>query len=112
MSALTPTDGSVSCSSPTTKLTGDIPRELGNFSNLHDLYLRGNELTGEIPRELGRHDLYLSDNELAGEIPTDWAASPTCKGWTSPPRRVCAGEIPTELGNRDFKLDVAVTVGD
>jgi Leucine-rich repeat (LRR) protein len=34
-------------------LTGTIPTELGNLSNLTTLYLYDNELTGSIPTELG-----------------------------------------------------------
>ena len=35
------------------ELTGPIPPELGNLSNLQSLQLGGNHLTGPIPRELG-----------------------------------------------------------
>ena len=35
------------------QLTGEIPEELGNLSNLTGLDLRHNQLTGEIPEELG-----------------------------------------------------------
>ena len=34
-------------------MTGEIPTELGNLSNLETLDLGGNQLTGEIPTELG-----------------------------------------------------------
>ena len=46
-------------------MTGEIPTELGNLSNLTTLSLNENQLTGEIPTELGN----LS----------------TCKRWTSAP---------------------------
>ena len=56
-------------------LTGDIPTELGNLSNLERLYLHDNQLTGEIPTELGSlsnlERLYLHDNQLTGEIPRE-----------------------------------------
>ena len=34
-------------------MTGPIPAELGNLTNLEHLFLGGNELTGPIPAELG-----------------------------------------------------------
>ena len=34
-------------------MTGEIPAELGDLSNLTELSLSGNQLTGEIPTELG-----------------------------------------------------------
>ena len=56
-------------------MTGEIPTELGNLSNLRRLYLNVNRLTGEIPTELGNHSslerLYLNVNRLTGEIPTE-----------------------------------------
>ena len=55
------------------QLTGEIPEELGNLSNLGDLYLSTNQLTGEIPEELGDLSnlqvLRLSGNSLTGCIP-------------------------------------------
>ena len=54
------------------QLTGEIPAELGNLSNLESLNLSSNRLT-EIPGELGSLSnltyLYLSDNQLTGCIP-------------------------------------------
>ena len=58
-----------------TGLTGDIPAELGNLSNLETLRLHGNQLTGDIPTELGNlsnlQGLSLGGNQLTGEIPTE-----------------------------------------
>src|SRR6056300_952118 len=34
-------------------LTGEIPKEIGNLTNLQRLFLSYNELTGEIPKEIG-----------------------------------------------------------
>ena len=59
-------------------MTGDIPAELGNLSNLQELYLYDNELTGDIPTELGNLSnlawLYLSGNQLTGDIPTEMSS--------------------------------------
>ena len=55
------------------QLTGEIPTELGNLSNLRTLILSSNQLTGEIPTELGNlsnlQRLNLHDNQLTGELP-------------------------------------------
>ena len=55
------------------QLTGEIPSEFGNLTNLTFLNLYANELTGEIPSEIGNltnlTQLGLSYNQLSGEIP-------------------------------------------
>ena len=54
-------------------LSGGIPPEIGNLTNLTHLDLRYNQLTGSIPPEIGNMTnlryLYLNDNQLTGEIP-------------------------------------------
>ena len=56
------------------QLTGEIPAELGDLANLEELYLWGNQLSGDIPVELGDLSnldvLYLSQNRLTGCIPS------------------------------------------
>ena len=58
-----------------TQFTGEIPSEIGNLTNLTFLYLNENQLSGEIPQELGNlinlNYLYLYDNQLSGEIPEE-----------------------------------------
>ncbi|XP_026431334.1 MDIS1-interacting receptor like kinase 2-like isoform X3 [Papaver somniferum] len=58
------------------KLTGQIPRQLGECSNVISLNLRRNGFNGHIPSQIGNLDslqykLDLSQNELAGQIPSD-----------------------------------------
>ena len=56
-------------------LTGTIPSELGNLSKLWWLLLEGNNLTGSIPSELGNLSklvyLRLEENSLTGAIPSE-----------------------------------------
>ena len=55
-------------------LSGQIPPELGNLSNLERLELYGNQLTGAIPFELGNlsklERLSIQYNQLTGSIPS------------------------------------------
>ena len=57
------------------ELSGRIPLEVGDLSNLNYLNLWGNQLSGGIPTELGRltnlMHLYLRNNQLRGEIPAE-----------------------------------------
>ncbi len=59
------------------QLTGEIPRELGQLTELQELWLSENQLTGPIPSELGRltqlQHLDLCFNGLTGEIPRELA---------------------------------------
>ncbi|KAI3888442.1 hypothetical protein MKW92_011787 [Papaver armeniacum] len=59
------------------QLTGRIPKQLGECSNLLQLDLSRNSLNGSIPLEIGglisiQILLDLSQNELTGEIPSDF----------------------------------------
>ena len=57
------------------RLSGSIPTELGNLTNLTHLNLSDNRLSGSIPTELGNLTnltrLGLSSNSLSGSIPTE-----------------------------------------
>ena len=57
------------------RLSGEIPPELGNLSNLRWLHLYSNQLSGDIPSELGNlsnlESLLLSNNQLSGDIPQE-----------------------------------------
>ena len=56
------------------QLSGSIPPELGNLTDLTWLVLASNDLSGRIPSQLGSLNsligLYLSYNELSGRIPS------------------------------------------
>ena len=61
-------------------LTGHIPSDLGNLTNLRLLSLNDNSLTGGIPPELGALSslevLWLRSNKLSGDLPTFLASPP------------------------------------
>ena len=84
------------------QLTGEIPAELGNLSNLQNLWLSGDQLTGEIPAELGNlsnlQELTLSDNQLTGEIPAELGNLSNLQLLSLWDNQL-TGEIPAELGN-------------
>ncbi|CAJ1957653.1 unnamed protein product [Sphenostylis stenocarpa] len=55
------------------RLTGPIPKELGNLITLTRLILEFNSLSGNLPSELGNlvliNQLYLSSNNFTGQLP-------------------------------------------
>jgi len=57
------------------KFTGSIPTEIGNLSNLLSLQIEHNQLTGSIPIEIGNltqlTSLDLGRNQLTGNIPSE-----------------------------------------
>ena len=60
---------------PMSGLTGSIPSEIGNLTNLTELNLYGNQLTGSIPPEIGNLTnltyMNLGSNQLTGSIPSE-----------------------------------------
>ena len=83
------------------QLTGPIPMELGQLSQLRRLSLGGNQLTGPIPMELGQLSqlelLHLGGNQLTSEIPAELGRLSQLK-WLHLDDNQLTGPIPTELG--------------
>ena len=83
-------------------LSGSLPTEIGNFTNLEKLILYGNQLSGEIPPEIGNLTnllwVDLSDNQFTGSIPQ------TIGNLTNLTRldlhnNQLSGQIPSEISN-------------
>ena len=84
------------------QLSGEIPAELGDLTNLQKLWLNGNQLSGEIPEELGNlaelPRLLLQENMLSGEIPAELGNMTNLLDLDLSQNQL-SGEIPEELGN-------------
>ncbi|MFC1575920.1 Ig-like domain-containing protein, partial [Gemmatimonadota bacterium] len=84
------------------QLTGSIPPELGNLSNLSSLHLHSNQLTGPIPPDLGSlanlRFLYLFNNQFTGTIPSELGDIHELQGLLLHGNQLI-GSIPAELGN-------------
>ena len=86
------------------RLTGEIPAELGNLSNLRILSLYANDLTGNIPSELGKltnlEQLLLDDNDFTGQLPSELANITGLERLFVRESRL-TGEIPAWLASLD-----------
>ncbi|MCP4710918.1 MAG: hypothetical protein GY869_20030, partial [Planctomycetes bacterium] len=84
------------------QLIGSIPPELGNLSKLEILDFSKNGLSGSIPPELGNltnlHNLDLSGNQLSGGIPPE-LGNIFCLLHLFLSGNQLSGSIPPELGN-------------
>ncbi|RLD27051.1 MAG: hypothetical protein DRI54_01745 [Bacteroidetes bacterium] len=94
------------------QLTGSIPPELGNLSNLKQLVLEENQLTGSIPPELGNlsslTDLNLYENQFTGSIPTELSTITNLKNLYLN-RNQLSGAIPPELGNLSELINLGLS---
>ena len=83
-------------------ITGRIPPELGNLSNLTSLHLGGGSLDGAIPPELGNmsslENLVLANNSLTGPIPPELVTLSNLRALDLMSNSL-TGTIPAELGN-------------
>ena len=104
---------------PNNGLSGELPNELGNLTDLFVLDLHGNDLHGAIPPELGRLTnllhLDLHRNDLHGEIPPELGRLTNLMDLDLSVNRLSGG-IPPELGLivhlRVFNLHVNDLTGE
>ncbi|KAL3820090.1 hypothetical protein ACJIZ3_005995 [Penstemon smallii] len=84
------------------RISGTIPNEIGNLSNLISLDLGDNELNGIIPSTLGKlenlQSLDLSGNKLQGSIPTSFCNLRNMYQARLSGNRI-SRQLPTCLGN-------------
>ncbi|MXY97193.1 MAG: hypothetical protein F4Z29_05475 [Gemmatimonadetes bacterium] len=82
-------------------LSGSIPPELGQLTNLKHLYIAKNHLSGSIPTELGQLQnleiLWLFRNRISGSIPAELGQLRKLKVLNLDGNRL-VGSIPPELG--------------
>ncbi len=83
-------------------LTGSLPAELGNLSELEELAFYDNSLTGSIPPELGNlsklETLNLRNNMVTGLIPPELGQLSNLDGLHLN-NNLLYGTVPSELGN-------------
>lgn len=84
------------------KLTGSIPIELGNLTNLQSLNLSSNQLTGSIPSTIGNltnlQTLFLNNSTLSGSIPRELGNLTRLQTFKLSGNQL-TGNIPAEIGN-------------
>jgi len=83
-------------------LTGSLPLEIGNLTNLQNLTLYGNKLSGAIPREIGNLinllSINITQNQLSGTIPAEIGNLINLEGLALYYNKL-TGTIPPEIGN-------------
>ena len=84
------------------QLSGEIPSEIGDLTNLTVLDLGGNQILGEIPSEIcnltNLTELELGGNQLSGEIPSCFG-NLTKLTFLHLEYNQLSGEIPSEIGD-------------
>ena len=93
------------------QLSGSIPPEVGRLMNLGGLVLHANRLSGPIPGELGQltnlTGLLLNENQLSGLIPPGLGRLTNLRRlWLA--QNQLSGSIPLELGSLTELVDLTI----
>ncbi|XP_037496737.1 probable leucine-rich repeat receptor-like serine/threonine-protein kinase At3g14840 [Jatropha curcas] len=84
------------------RLTGPIPKELGNISTLIEFVVESNQLSGELPQELGNLNnirrMLLSSNNFSGQLPETFASLTTLDDFRIGDNQF-TGQIPSLIQN-------------
>ncbi|GLU15105.1 hypothetical protein SLE2022_316300 [Rubroshorea leprosula] len=84
------------------RLTGPIPKEIGNISTLIELNVEINQLSGALPSELGNlasiERLLLTSNNFTGELPATFSRLTSLKDFRIGDNRF-TGKIPSLIQN-------------
>ncbi len=85
------------------ELSGEIPPEIGAFANLSTLSLWGDQLKGDVPSEPGQltqlTDLFLEYNDLSGMMPPELGRLTKLTRLDLGGNEKLAGPVPRELTN-------------
>ncbi|XVE63321.1 hypothetical protein DITRI_Ditri07aG0010700 [Diplodiscus trichospermus] len=94
------------------KLSGALPPELGNLSNIERIFFSSNNFTGEIPETFAKltalKDFRISDNHFTGKIPD------LIQNWTKLEKLVIqasglTGPIPLSIGALEKLTDLRIS---
>jgi len=93
------------------QLSGPLPVELGNLFNLTALGLSNNQLSGNIPSQLGNlvklKRMFLTTNQLSGNIPTTLGSLNNLE-WLILAENNLSGSIPAEISNLNKLIKLMV----
>ncbi|KAF5948669.1 hypothetical protein HYC85_014626 [Camellia sinensis] len=91
------------------RITGSIPKELGNITTLESIVLEFNQMSGPLPQELGNltrlQKLSLTSNYFYGELPGTLAKLTTLKDLDLSFNKL-SGEIPSNFVNPSASISM------